>query len=233
MLAFAALVALASLGAPASATRTLQESQPVLIPTPKPTQISGTASPIIRPSVPILVPDSTPASGNPHECPQDTGYVFWGVSQEGRGQCGKAYLSAEVKGDLIGGLDHGILIGEARTTEVFTLEVDSNNHQNGAILWDCHKNVKALLTSVAGGDTSSATPYLRADVTLTNEAGQTVTGPQVVAEWFASHFGNRPSPSVKVFKVSWKRDENNGIYKGLRMTVRAETDTQVITFATS
>jgi hypothetical protein len=69
---------------------------------------------------------------------------------------------------------------------------------NGAILLSCYQQMKGLLAAIASGNPESATPYVRSDVTLKDEAGQTITGAQAVAEWFALHFGNRPSPTVGV-----------------------------------
>ncbi|GAQ89652.1 hypothetical protein KFL_005470040 [Klebsormidium nitens] len=230
-LAFALLVALALLGAPAFAARTLHQAPT----TPKPALVFETASPSTRPGVQILGgliggpwEDPRIPHHDYHTCPVDTGFLPWGTLPDGTGQCGKTYPVAEINGDVLSGDESGEPI-----TEVFTLRTDTNGAQNGADLSNCFGLMEGFLTTIAGGQTSSATSYLKSDVTLTNDyAGQTITGPQAVAEWFASHFGNRPSPSVKVYDFSWEEHQPDYIHWGLGMTVRAETDTQVIKFAT-
>jgi hypothetical protein len=83
-------------------------------------------------------------------------------------------------------------------TEAFALEMEPNHQTNGAILSSCYQRMKEFLAAIAGGDTDSAMSYLQSGAHLTDEANQSTHDSQTMMEWFASHFGNRPVPTVKV-----------------------------------
>ncbi|GAQ91286.1 hypothetical protein KFL_007580040 [Klebsormidium nitens] len=135
----AILVALASLGAPASAARTLQQVQTTPVSsTQKPASlIFETASPTARPGVGIL---GGTASQLPtlHACPTETGFLPLATRTEaGATRCAKTYPRAEMWGAV---LIPGYNTDDTRT-EAFALEMEPNHQLNGAILSSCYQRI--------------------------------------------------------------------------------------------